>query len=100
MKDSDILQAIGSLGQDLQTLRDRAYNQYSAFVGQVLNGQISDKQSIERIMDGLLDFCDEERFISIYRQLCRHIYYQYPQLVGEHIALFRAQFETNDYETG
>ena len=48
------------------------------------------------IMDGLCDFCDEIRFIDLYRSLCRHIYYQYPQLVGEHVALFRALFEGPD----
>jgi len=90
MKDNDILQAIGSLVQDLHTLRNRAFNQYSAFVGQVLNGQISDIQSIEQIMDGLLDFCDEERFINIYRQLCRHIYYQYSHRHAEDIDLISA----------
>ena len=55
-----------------------------------------DEQRLEQIMDGLCDFCDESRFIDLYRSLCRHIYYQYPQLVGEHVALFRALFEGND----
>lgn len=58
--------------------------------------QITDEQQLEQIMDGLCDFCDEIRFIDLYRSLCRHIYYQYPQLVGEHVALFRALFEGPD----
>ena len=45
---------------------------------------------------GLCDFCDESRFIDLYRSLCRHIYYQYPQLVGEYVALFRALFEVRE----
>ena len=63
---------------------------------QVLKDQITDEQQLEQIMDGLCDFCDEIRFIDLYRSLCRHIYYQYPQLVGEHVALFRALFEGPD----
>ena len=47
------------------------------------------KERIERIMDGLLDFCDDEKFLALYKDLCRHVYNQYPQLVGEHINLFR-----------
>ena len=65
-------------------------------VEQVLKDQITDEQQLEQIMDGLCDFCDEIRFIDLYRSLCRHIYYQYPQLVGEHVALFRALFEGPD----
>lgn len=62
----------------------------------VVADRITDEQQLERIMDGLCDFCDEIRFIELYRSLCRHIYYQYPQLVGEHVALFRALFEGPD----
>jgi len=77
----------------LNRLRDSAFAQYSTLVDSVLRDEISDQRQLERIMDGLLDFCDEERFLQIYKKLCRHIFYRYPQLVGEHVALFRAQFE-------
>ena len=92
----DIMQ---ELADRLRSLRDEAFTQYSRLVEQVLNDRITDKCELERIMDGLLDFCDEERFIEIYRKLCRHIYYKHPQLVGEHVALFRAQFETAEEES-
>ena len=36
----------------------------------------------------------------MYKTLCRHVYYKYPALVGEHTALFRLQFEeTEDGDT-
>lgn len=73
-----------------------AYFHYSVLVEQVLKNQISEEQRLEQIMDGLCDFCDESRFIELYRSLCRHIYYQYPQLVGEHVAMFRALFAGPD----
>ena len=94
--DENLLQSVKELALQINDLRNRAYRQYSALVQQVLSDQISDKESIEKILDGLLDFCDEERFIDMYRQLCRHIYHSHPTLVGEHVALFRAQFETNE----
>lgn len=90
---SDIMQ---ELADRLRSLRDEAFTQYSRLVEQVLNDRITDKRELERIMDGLLDFCDEERFIEIYRKLCRHIYYKHPQLVGEHVALFRSLFIGSD----
>lgn len=92
----EFLESISEIAQQLAQLRNTAYMQYSLVVQQVLDDQITDVHSIERIMDSLLDFCDEDRFIEIYRRLCRHIYYKFLQLVGEHVALFRAQFEIND----
>lgn len=55
---------------------------------------------IERIMDGLLDFADDELFLVLYKKLCRHVYNSYPRMVSEHIALFRMQLEDgeNDHE--
>lgn len=33
-----------------------------------------DKQTIERLLDRLLDFCFDERMLHLYRTLCRHYY--------------------------
>ena len=78
--------------EEVLKLQDTAFSQYTALVGQVLENQIIEERQLEQIMDGLLDFCDEDRFVALYRNLCRHIYPQHPQLVEEHISLFREQF--------
>ena len=94
--DQSVLEDLKNIVEEIGKLRDVAYAKYSELVRQVLENQIADEQRLEQIMDGLCDFCDESRFIDLYRSLCRHIYYQYPQLVGEHVAPFRALFEGND----
>ena len=84
----------------IRALMDRAYQQYSSLVDAVIKDEITDINQIERIMDGLVDLGDDVRFIEIYRKLCRHVYNRYPQLVGEHVTMFRAQFETaNDADS-
>lgn len=45
-------------------------------------------------MDGLLDFGDDLRFLEIYKRLCRYIFYKHPQMVGEHIYLWRIVIKT------
>ena len=80
----------------IRALMYRAYQQYSSLVDAVINDEITDINQIERIMDGLVDLGDDVRFIEIYRKLCRHVYHRYPQLVGEHVMMFRAQFESNE----
>lgn len=89
------MEELKGIVKGISNLRDAAYSQYSVLVEQVLRNQITEEQRLE-IMDGLCDFCDETRFIELYRSLCRHIYYQYPQLVGEHVALFRSLFIGSD----
>ena len=83
--------AIREIVQEISRLMDAAYQQYSRLVEQVLNGSI---------MDGLVDFGDDPRLLELYKTLCRHVYYKYPALVGEHTALFQLQFEeTEDGDT-
>ena len=85
--------AIREIVQEISRLMDAAHQQYSRLVEQVLNGRITEEREIERIMDGLVDFGDNPRLLELYKTLCRHVYYKYPALVGEHTALFRLQFE-------
>ncbi len=83
---------IKELAVAMKGLYDQAYQVYSGLVNDVLHDRITQERDIERVMDGLLDYAEDERFIKLYKDLCRHVYYHYPKLVGEHVALFRAQF--------
>ena len=76
--------------------KNQIYVHYQQMVANVLTARITSEREIEAIMDGLLDFCDDQRFLALYKSLCRHVYYKYPQLVGEHVNLFRLQFEENN----
>lgn len=82
----------------LNKLTDQALAQYTALVDSAVAGHITDERELEHIMDGLLDFGDDLRFLEIYKRLCRHIFYKHPQMVGEHIYLWRMQFDTKDEE--
>lgn len=92
------LNEIKEIVEGITSLTNAAYQHYSALVDAVLRDEITDAKQIERIMDGLVDFGDDNRFIDIYRKLCRHVYYNYPELVGEHVALFLAISKTEDGE--
>ena len=92
------LTEVGVIVRELTNLMDAAYVQYNALVEQILAERITDEREIEHVMDGLVDFGNDPRFLALYKTLCRHIYSQYPTLVGEHIALFRLQFEEAEGE--
>lgn len=72
------------------------YDHYVRLVASVMSGHISAENEIERVMDGLIDFGDDERFLALYKHLCRHVFHAYPKMVSEHVNLFRLQFEEND----
>jgi ParB family chromosome partitioning protein len=81
-------------------LKALEYRQYSYAVDEVLADHITDEKQIERILDGIIDFGDDMRFIKLSKKLCRHIYYRYPQLVGDFVSMFRLLFEEKEDTDG
>lgn len=96
MSEDKILTEISTLIAQFEEQKKIIYSHYVQAVASVLAGRITAENEIERIMDGLLDFGDDESFLALYKKLCRFVYSFYPQMVGEHIALFRMQFEENE----
>ena len=98
MSEENILNDISALIAQFEEQKKIIYSHYIQAVASVMAGRITEENEIERIMDGLLDFGDDENFLALYKKLCRHVYNFYPQMVGEHIALFRMQFEEKEDE--
>ena len=89
----------GTVGK-VTELYDIAYHQYSQAVDEVLADRITDEKQIEVILDGIIDFGEDKRFLELSRKLCRHIYYRYPQLVGDFVSMFRLLFEEKEDTDG
>ena len=87
---------LGEMLTQFEEQKKVIYDHYVCLVASVISGHISTENEIERIMDGLIDFGDDERFLALYKKLCRHVFHTYPQMVGEHINLLRLQFEEKD----
>lgn len=63
-------------------------------------GEIMDA-ILERVSkENIIDFGDDLRFLELSKRLCRHIYYEYPQLVGSFVHMYRALFEEKEDEDG
>ena len=84
----------------IKELHDLSYVQYSQLVDAVLAGSLTDEKQIEHILDGIIDFGDDLRFLELSKKLCRHIYYQYPQLVGNFVSMYRMMFEEKEDTDG
>jgi len=84
----------------IKELHDLAYVRYSRLVDAVLADSLTDEKQIEHILDGILDFGDDLRFLELSKKLCRHIYYRYPQLVGSFVNMYRMLFEEKEDSDG
>jgi len=99
-EEQKILSEIEETVEKLKELHDLAYTQYSRAVDAVISKQIVDDRQVEHLLDGIIDLGDDVRFIELMKKLCRHIYFQYPQLVGDYIHMFRSLYEGCEEEDG
>ena len=95
-----IIKDVEVIVRKIKELYDLAYVQYSQLVDAVLNGSITDEKQIEHILDGIIDFGDDRRFLELSKKLCRHIYYQYPHLVGNFVNMYRMMFDEKEDTDG
>lgn len=77
----------------IRSLHRSAALQYSILVDDVISGRVADEKSIERIMDGLVGFCDSPECLGLFKKLCRHILHKYPQMVKDYIECYRMLYE-------
>ena len=91
-----LLEDIDDTAQKITELYDLAFHQYSCAVDEVLADHLTDESQIGHLLDGLLDFGVDPRFLELSKKLCRHIYTWYPQLVGDFVYSFRMLFEEKD----
>ena len=95
-----LIAEIDEVVKRIKGLYDLAYTQYSHAVYEVISGRLTDEKQIEHILDGIIDFVDDLRFLELSKRLCRHIYYEYPQLVGNFVHMYRAMFDEKEYDNG
>lgn len=95
-----LIAEIDEVVKRIKGLYDLAYTQYSHAVDEVISGRLTDENRSSIFSMASLTFGDDLRFLELSKRLCRHIYYEYPQLVGSFVHMYRALFEEKEDEDG
>lgn len=97
MEDTDkIFKNLNELAEQRQEIYDKAYQVYTDAVNSMTAVLVPDEQQVGELFDGLLTFCDDKRFIELYKRLCRHIFALYPNLAENYIQLYHSKYEANE----
>jgi hypothetical protein len=84
--------------EQLQALHRQAYRQYLPEVNALIKNNIKDDNTIQALLDRLLDFCGEEQMLLLFKKLCRYYWDINPQATAEYINIYRELFESKIYE--
>jgi hypothetical protein len=89
------LREFEGFAEQLQALHRQAYNAYAPIVADLIQHNIQDAAEIERVLDGLLDFCGDSDIVELFRTLCRHYWDINPQATAEYIRYYRDDWDAD-----
>jgi hypothetical protein len=89
---------IDELAASLVSLTQQAVAEYAPLVETIVSERSQDVQHIERLLDGLLDFCFEPAALLLYKKLCRHYYAIDPADAAWYVNAYREMWDAGASE--
>ncbi len=86
--------AIKEMALQLKELNKIAYHQYEPIVSDLCSRNASSDE-VEYVLNRLLDFCGDDAVLGLYRNVCRHYFSVYPEMIACQVNIYR---ETWDME--
>ena len=94
-----LVQNISGLLSDVQRLARQAHAEYSPEVDAVIQEQSRNPERIERLFDGILDFCFDPQMLRLYKKLCRYYFAMDPDATVLYINFYRDMWDGDEKET-
>ena len=89
----DLVQSIGEIAKTGEQLARQAEKQYALEVEDILRTQSRDPRQIERLLDGMLDFCFDPAMLRLYKKLCRYYFEIDPKATASYVYAYRDMWD-------
>ncbi len=90
------LEGIKSLLASMQNLTHQAVQQYTPLVEALILSKTKDEYNIQHLLDGILDFCFDDKMLLLFKKLCRYYYYINPEATADYVHYYREMWD-EDY---
>jgi uncharacterized membrane protein YfhO len=95
----DLINSLQPLIEQIQQLQEQAYSIYKPQVEQLIETKTKDENTIERLLDYLLDHCGNDKVVLLYKKLCRYYWDINPESTAFYIQSYREMWEDDIEET-
>ena len=51
---------------------------------------------LENLLDWLVSICISDDMTELFKRVCRHFYYQYPELITDYVYLYKEMYEDDE----
>ncbi|MFV8328466.1 hypothetical protein [Flavobacterium sp. ZS1P14] len=89
----NLIDQLKPLIAQIQQLQEQAYSICKPQVDDLIKTQTKDKNTIERLLDYLLDHCGNEKVLTLFKKLCRYYWDINPRATADYIQAYREIWE-------
>jgi hypothetical protein len=86
---------IKNLIESQQQLAQQAYIAYLPEVENIIKNEIVNNNTIELLLDYMLDFCFDDRMLSLFKKLCRYYWDINPQATANYVNYYRERWDSD-----
>jgi len=92
----DELDAFISIADSLNGIWEQGFAAYQPIALQIINGEITDRNEIELTLDYMLDFCGNSKMLTLYKQVCRSLVDEYPDIIYNAVMGYKEMYDDGD----
>ncbi len=85
---------IKAIVNQFSNLANEALKVYTPVVNEIIEKESKDENHIQRTLDYLLDFCFDEKMLTLYRRLCRYYWDINPHATANYIDYYREMYDS------
>ena len=91
--DKKILNEINAIVESFRTLNEQALAVYTPMVEDICSRKSVSTKELEHLLDWLVSICISDDMTELFKRVCRHFYYQYPELITDYVYLYKEMYE-------
>ena len=88
--------SIKIIAEQIAALNEQAYFIYAPLVDNLINSKTKNQKKIEHLLEGLLDFCGNEKILLLYRRLCKYYFKINPQATVDYVNIYREIWDSEE----
>ena len=94
--DKKILNEINAIVESFRTLNEQALVVYTPMVEDICSRKSVSAKELENVLDWLVSICISDDMTGLFKRVCRHFYYQYPELITDYVYLYKEMYEDDE----
>lgn len=93
MAEDNPIDVMKEMISQLKRINEDAYKQYKPVVSDLCS-RTAPLDEVAHVLDRMLDFCGDDAFLGLFREVCRHYFKVYPEMIAYQINSYREIWDT------